>query len=494
VILPPLTENLNSATMKLLDDFGKAGGTIYSASGQPSRVDGNPSDRANELMQTWSSKFTFKEGQDLVRNLRAMPLPDAFAIIRQPSDKGILFHHRRQLADGQLLFLVNTSIEAPSVGVIKSGLCGVEKWNLQNGQVEPYPFEVQDKGLRARFELPPSGSLLLFLSQGSRKPAAEAIPAIVTLPATGAPVIRRVEPNVLTLDYVNITAGGQTRTNLYFYRANQLAFQKNGMDRNPWDSAVQFRDELITKTFPADSGFTASYKFVIEEKVPAKLDIVIERPDLYTITCNGQPVTATPGAWWLDKAFGRIEIAKVARVGENVVTIKAAPFTICHELEPAYVLGEFALKATETGFVIVPDQPLKLGGWNEQGHPFYSAGITYLEQFDVLKPAGRYLVSAPGWHGSVARVIVNGQPAGYIAYPPWECDVTHLITPGANTVDVQVIGTLKNTLGPHHAGPGLGSAWPGMFQQGPETGPPPGAKYATVGYGLFEPFVLKQVK
>jgi len=39
----------------------------------------------------------------------------------------------------------------------------------------------------------------------------------------------------------------------------------------------------------------------------------------------------------------------------------------------------------------------------------------------------------------------------------------------------------------------LGSAWPGMFQQGPETGPPVGKDYHTVDYGLFEPFVLKQV-
>jgi hypothetical protein len=68
-----------------------------------------------------------------------------------------------------------------------------------------------------------------------------------------------------------------------------------------------------------------------------------------------------------------------------------------------------------------------------------------------------------------------------------------LIKRGKNTVEVVVIGTLKNTLGPHHAGKGLGSAWPGMFQQGPETGPPAGKDYHTVDYGLFEPFVLKQI-
>ena len=56
-----------------------------------------------------------------------------------------------------------------------------------------------------------------------------------------------------------------------------------------------------------------------------------------------------------------------------------------------------------------------------------------------------------------------------------------------------VIGTLKNTLGPHHAGPQVGSAWPAMFQKGPAHGPPPGSAYHTLGYGLFEPFLLSNV-
>jgi hypothetical protein len=31
-----------------------------------------------------------------------------------------------------------------------------------------------------------------------------------------------------------------------------------------------------------------------------------------------------------------------------------------------------------------------------------------------------------------------------------------------------------------------------MFQKAPNPGPPPGASYSTVGYGLFEPFALVQ--
>ncbi|MHC4298853.1 MAG: hypothetical protein ACYS7Y_16370, partial [Planctomycetota bacterium] len=60
--------------------------------------------------------------------------------------------------------------------------------------------------------------------------------------------------------------------------------------------------------------------------------------------------------------------------GRNTVTIKASPMTIYHELEPAYLLGDFVLKAGGTGFEVEPagDSGLKLGEWNRQGHPFYA--------------------------------------------------------------------------------------------------------------------------
>jgi hypothetical protein len=44
-----------------------------------------------------------------------------------------------------------------------------------------------------------------------------------------------------------------------------------------------------------------------------------------------------------------------------------------------------------------------------------------------------------------------------------------------------------------HGKPALGAAWPNAFQIGPASGPPRGESYSTVGYGLFEPFVLKRI-
>jgi hypothetical protein len=492
VVLPPLTENLNLLTMDMLDAYLEAGGVVVCCGEAPLRIDGKSSNRGTEAARR--SGWKQVEAGEVTQTLLVRS-KDGFAIERDKDDKGILFHHRRAVKDGEFLLLVNTSIDAPSAGVIRAAVQSVERWDPSTAEISMYPFEKVSAGVKSRFEIPPCGGLLLFLSKKAHEPVDEVEKAAKVVASRGEPEVGLIEENVLTLDYVDITAGGEAMKNIYFYQASKFAFAKNGMGQNPWDSAVQFGDEFIKKTFGHESGFEATYRFTIEQQLPRRLWIIIERPDLYVITCNGKTVCAEKGLWWMDKSFGKIDITEAAKVGENAVTIKASPFTIYHELEPAYVLGTFKLRTADSGFVVVGESEpdVKLGSWKEQGYPFYAAGVSYRQKFDISLPAGQYLVELRKWYGSVAEIVVNGAPAGCIAYQPWRCDVTDAIKAGTNTIEVVVIGTLKNTLGPHHAGEVLGSAWPGMFQKAPQTGPPPGKEYHTIDYGLFVPCVLKQV-
>ena len=489
VVLPPMTENLNGPTASLLERFLDAGGTVLACAPPPGRIDGAPSDRGAALARRagWS---TVDAGQ--LPALLAAQGPAGFRLTRAQGDKGTLFHHRRRLDDGELLFLVNTSVEAGSSGWVESSARGVEEWDPATGGTRPYVFEAAEYGTRVRFDLPQAGSLLLFLS-AAKLPSLEARPKRESaIPPASAPAARRIGPNVLVLDYLDVRAGGETREKSHFYQAAQFAFAQNGMERNPWDSAVQFKDELISRTFPPASGVEATYRFVVKDRVPAQLTAVVERPDLYSVSCNGRLVEPAKGEWWLDRAFGRIDVTQAARLGENELVLKASPFTISHELEPVYLLGDFAVEASESGFVIAAGRDMSLAPWNAQGLPFYSEGATYSETFHVAGKNGEYRVQLGRWHGSVARVRVNGHAAGVIYSAPWTVDATPWIAAGDNTIEVTVVGTLKNTLGPHHGDPPLGTAWPAMFQKGPSPGPPPGSQYATVGYGLFEPFALIQ--
>jgi hypothetical protein len=493
VVISPMTENLGSKTMELLETFLQNNGTVLSCGEPPERIDGKLSKRGNKLSR--SDNWNRIETEELIGKLESSH-KDGFKINRTEGDKGILFHQRRRFDDGKLLFLVNTSIESSTSGTIESPGRSIQQWNPETGNISPYPYAQLNGGTKTEFELAPCESLLLFLSNDPGKATARPVEKEAAIEPKSPLTAKRLAPNVLTIDYVDVSARGRTMENVYFYKANQFVFQQNGMECNPWDSAVQFHDEFITKTFDRDSGFEAAFQFNIEQQLPNQLWIVIENPDLYEITCNGEKIAAKKGSWWLDKSFGRINITNFARLGENTVKIKASPFTIYHELEPAYVLGQFKVKPTDVGFVIIgePESDLKLGSWKDQGNWFYADGVSYTQTFDISRPAGNYVVELRQWYGSVAQIKVNGQSAGYVGYKPFRRDVTNLIRTGTNVVEVIVTGTLKNTLGPHHAGSQLGSAWPDMFQNAPENGPPPGNNYHTIDYGLLEPFVLKQIK
>jgi len=80
-------------------------------------------------------------------------------------------------------------------------------------------------------------------------------------------------------------------------------------------------------------------------------------------------------------------------------------------------------------------------------------------------------------------VTVNGQSATVIAFPPYKTDVSGLIKPGINVIEVKVIGSLKNLLGPHHSEPtpGFVTPWSWRGVQSYSSG----REYQMMEYGLF---------
>jgi hypothetical protein len=295
---------------------------------------------------------------------------------------------------------------------------------------------------------------------------------------------------VLPLDFMDVEVKGQRMEGLYRFDAQTRIYQAHGFSRNCWDRAVQFRDELIQKDrFPNDSGFTVQYPFHLEgfEKLPA-LEAVVERGDRYEVKVNGRLIQRKEGDWWLDRSFYRYVIdPEHLRPGRNVIETTARPFSIHHEPEPVYLLGRFALKSADQGWIVSPARPLKPGPWSPQGRPFYSGAVTYTQRVECRPGRQRFFISLSDWKGVAARIDVNGSTAGYLGWPPWRLEITDGIREGSNTVSVVVYGSLKNLLGPHHRGAVRGSAWPGSFLHGMD-GQPPGDKYDVIPYGLYKPF------
>ncbi len=495
ILLPPGFENINDTTLVLLRDYLMGGGRVICWPAPPDYVDGKVTNDIRLLAASYGDRW-FGPGEDrgFARLRQLAPPRLAFS---EPGPQPWLFHQRREFDGGQLVFLANTSPDRSAEGSLALTGGSVEEWDPFTGQVRPYPYARVKAGVEARFALPPGGSLLLCVPEKRGRPAAERQEAFEELPSPGPMSAERVSPNVLTLDYCDLTLGGRTEKDLYFYDAQRKTFQFHGLPRNPWDSAVQYRTNILDRDkFPAESGFEAAFVFAaVKSDVQdfASLRAVVERPELFRVSINGREVKPAAGEWWLDRAFGVYPVGAQVVAGKNRIAVRARPFTIHSELEPVYLLGDFRLASAAKGFELRPPGPLSAGPWAVQGMPFYGASVRYRKTFSIPVDEGRpgrYIVRLGAWRGAAAEVFVGAKPAGVIAFAPYELDVTEALAAGPNEISVVVTGTLKNTLGPFHNQPPLGRAWPGSFQQGAKGGRPPGSEYSVVDYGLFEDFKL----
>ncbi len=487
VVLPPGLESLDAHTSALLSDFVSAGSRVISWAGVPALVDGRPSEDLKRLAESAGPRWIAASGDDGFGRWREI-LPPGVSF--QGLEPGALFFHQlREFEGGRFLFLANTE---PGKGVsgtarLKGG--AVEIWDAFTGEAKPYPFQKDRGGLAVAFDLPPGGSLLIVARDRKATSPAPAALAETEIAPSGDLRVSRRAPNVLTLDYCDLVLDGRTERDLYFYDAQLRTFKRHGLPANPWDSAVQYKTNLLDlDRFSPRSGFEAVFGLdAAAGDYLSGVQAVVERPALFKVAVNGRPVAPLADAWWLDRAFGVFPIGPHLKPGLNRISIAARPFTIHSELEPVYIRGDFAVRPLAKGFGIGPAAGLGVGSWLDQGLPFYAEGVEYARTFHLpaLETGERVRVRLDDARGAVTRIVVNGREAGWIGFAPPELDVTDLLVPGANEISAVVIGTLKNTLGPHHNNPPLGRAWPGNFQKGAAGGRPAGSAYSLVAYGLF---------
>ena len=86
---------------------------------------------------------------------------------------------------------------------------------------------------------------------------------------------------------------------------------------------------------------------------------------------------------------------------------------------------------------------IALGDWSQiDGLLSYSGGAWYRKTL-TIDPAKQVVLDLGNVVAS-AEVRVNGQPAGVRVAPPWRFDITALVKPGANRIEVLVCNTLAN--------------------------------------------------
>lgn len=490
VVIPPMTENLDLSTYKLLEKFVSHGGTLILFS-VPTLIDGEPSEGLKEFFSKYTEKIIVLDQLTPEAITKYFANRD-FNFLNVTG--GALYHQSRELTDGQLLFLVNSSLSEAATGSLKTSGSDAVELNTLTGELSGYTNQTDGKTTNITFSLPPAGSLLLFFPVDTNRGFTKPDPAVkyTAIEQTSPLTITRNEDNALMIDFCDLLLGTETLKDIHVFNAADKVYKFYGFrSGNPWNTSVQFKTNIVDRdTFGVKSGFTASYHFTVKGKFDySSIKVVAERPYLWNVELNGKEIKPEAGKWWLDRNFSIFNIGTLVKEGENTITLKVSPMKIHAEVEPVYILGNFSVEPATKGFVIRGPLPgIKTGSWLSQGMPFYSWGVTYSKEFNAATPEDRYAVALGRWNGTIAEVTVNGKPSGVIAFPPYQADITRNVKPGVNKIEITVIGSLKNLLGPHHNKPAAGIASPGMWRNIKTY--PAGKNYKMFDYGLMEDFVL----
>jgi hypothetical protein len=218
--------------------------------------------------------------------------------------------------------------------------------------------------------------------------------------------------------------------------------------------------------------------------VPETLYLVCETPEIFKIEVNGIEIDKRECGYFRDKAFRMIDVQKYARVGENVIdmSLRFAPdpkiygqiklaeqhasemnkFKYEIEIESVYLVGDFAVECDgefeniehDAVFfdgkftVAAPRKCAEIKNLERQGYTFFAGSITFSRKYNLDRTDYKIVLDKKGVNA--IKIKVNGKDVRTVLWAPYEVDLSDYLTVGENTVEITVVNSLRNLLGPHH--------------------------------------------
>ena len=145
-----------------------------------------------------------------------------------------------------------------------------------------------------------------------------------------------------------------------------------------------------------------------------------------------------------------VEITPHLRQGENLIALRLVVTNPTDGLlDLLKITGDFSLtpRGDGTYSIEAPCTSLQPGPWTHQGYPHFSGRAVYRKRFELPDSfIGQRVFIEPEMDDDVLEVMVNGQSAGVRLWTPYRIEITHLLRPGENTLELRVANTLVNLL------------------------------------------------
>ncbi|MFC1509624.1 glycosyl hydrolase [Candidatus Omnitrophota bacterium] len=460
VLLPP-SQTWLSTTLDVLESYK---GQLIVIGEPPKRVDGAGDERMASLLKRDNVTVINENAARAVTMIAGTAARDVSVTLADGAQAENVYVNHRVDAEAHIVFLANTDrTEGYDITVTVQALGGVVELDPLTGRAYRYASEVIEGQTMVKTRMHPAGSRIFLIDQ-TQTSVAGLVPDVneEILTIEGPYAFTRVHENILTLDRCSLDIDGSViLTNEPVWKARKKLWQATGIDEfegcQPW-----FLEEKNVRTRTNKSVLTFTFEVT---DIPEIIELAVESADRFTIEINGVQVESSPGKWHIDRNIQAFDIHEHVTAGTN--TIKASTdFLWDTEIEDIYLVGDFAVGTEQDGFPIIAEpETLEAGNWVEQGYPFYSGSMIYKMEFELDSTEQvRYEIDLTGAKGSTFFVVVNETEVGEVPFSPFRGDITGALKEGTNTIEIEVISTLRNTLGPLHHVEGDNLDWTGPEQ------------------------------
>lgn len=477
VIIVPQMLTMRRSTLEMLTTFRNAGGTVIFAGDPSPHVDAQPSADASVLAAACIR--TAKRGLGLIKAAeqhgRRVSIVDA-----DGTEILQTLYCLREDKDSFYLFVCNTS--DPNIGrheldvsvsrrtlafddvritLWAEGFGPITELDCETGRLFAADGQRQENYWSLRTTLPALGSRLFVFDKKDRNrnvlPCRSRLTTLRTRSLGGVKPWNIVlsEPNVLVFDRPRYRInGGKWQEPAEILKVDRQVRQvlqieqRTGHMVQPWAQPAPAN--------PKRAVVELEYEFVADAVPIGVLWMAIERPNSFCIRLNGSEAnTDMADGWWVDPSLVKIPLdASAVKQGCNIISLVCDYNQMHPGLEIIYLLGAFgaSVRGTDLRMKKMPVN-LRVGDWGRQGLPFYSGSVCYCRKIATkLTPGERLFVQVPSYAGTAARVLVDGQTAGVIAWPPNEVEITSYLanSDSAITLGIEVIGHRRNSHGPFH--------------------------------------------
>ncbi len=488
VVMPP-SVTISRATAALLAQFVRQGGRLIAFPPFPELIDGERNEELDRLI----AGAVRPEWSAVALAATVTPVSPPFLRITDEAGDAVAadtLNAQTLVWEGvTFYYLVNSGRESYlHLHVELRGSGTAVLLDLETGEAEPIRQSDTECGVMVLLELRPGQSRMLMLLperneqdetglSGFRGPWFRLQDETDSRQGNGQPErqisldgvwrIVHADPNSLTLD--------------------TCRFRIEDGEWSEVTPVVLLQDRLLAYGRPVQVELEFEFQVRFNVDAPRDMFLVLENPENFFIELNGQPVAPESCGWWRDASFRKLDIAGRVANGTNRIRLKTlfynAPetyaaiekakqfesegnkLTFDTEIESIYLVGSFGVESIspftdgERGavhsagpFVLTePPQAVGTGDLVRQGFPFF-AGKLHLQQEVVIDTGwstARWSFSAPP-DAIVTRLRVNGLDVRTFLWEPYEADITSFLRMGTNTVELELVGSCRNLLGPHH--------------------------------------------